>query len=156
MSLTRLLHVVNIFKKWLFLYTPIINSEFNWKKKIPFIPPRVTSSHHHEKQREKNMVPVGSSWEDANKGFYIGLLHVPEPESAMVVGGEMGGLWLTIYRLRQERSSWMGSFSGKSLLNLPHMSVSPANSSSRTKDLSHCPCSSSTWHCFSPVTGALL
>ena len=36
------------------------------------------------------MVPVGSSWEDANKEFYIGLLHVPEPESAMVVGGEMG------------------------------------------------------------------
>ena len=36
------------------------------------------------------MVPVGASWEGANKGFYIGLLHVPEPESAMVAGGEMG------------------------------------------------------------------
>ena len=62
------------------------------EKKFPFIPLRVTSSHHHEKQREKNMLPVGSNWENANKGFYIGLLHVPEPESAMVVGERRGSV----------------------------------------------------------------
>ena len=42
---------------------------------------------------------AGSSWEDANKGFYIGLLHVPEPESAMVVGERWGSV---INRLQAE------------------------------------------------------
>ena len=45
-----------------------------------------------------------------------------------------GGLWLTVYRLRQERSSWMGSFSSKSLLNTTHVCV-PSKQLFKDKEL---------------------
>lgn len=59
-------------------------------KNVPLIAPQVTSSDHHEKQEEKTMVPAGSSWKNANKGFLSGCFMSPSvPETAMVVGGEM-------------------------------------------------------------------